>query len=61
MYNTTNHSRNYNVLVNYTGKWDAETPIQVSVNYKDLVARTGTQVTCSYTNSYAPYANNWTG
>lgn len=54
-------NRNYMVTINYTGKWDVETGINISINYKDLVARTGNAMTCYYYNSYNPYVNNWAG
>lgn len=61
VYSVTGSTRNYEVLVNYTGKRDPETQISVSVNYKDLVNRAWSEVACSYVSTVAPYSNAWTG
>lgn len=52
-------TRNYVTEIDYDGEWDPETKIEISIDYKDLISRTGTQITCDYHNTYAPYANNW--
>jgi len=60
VYSAIGSTRNYETLVDYTGQRDPETRIEISINYKDLVGRTWTQVSCNYYNTYAPYANNRT-
>ena len=58
VYSVTGSDRNYEVLVNYTGKWDSETQINVTVNYQDLVGRAWSGVSCNYVSTAVPFDNN---
>ena len=50
-------NRNYAVTVDYTGIFDPETSIDVSIDYQDMVGRTWYTVSCGKSYSHAPWAS----